>query len=469
MEPAIDVSVEDLDRYRDLNGLLDDALALPVDERGPWLRQLSRRQLPLEPLLRSMLARAAVDTGSFMQSSAALSALRSMENVTPLDAPGQCVGPYRLLREIGRGGMAVVWLAERSDGVPRRKVALKLPLDFTRSAAIDDRMARERDILATLEHPHIARLYDAGFAEKGRPYLAMEFVDGVAIDVYARGLGSDIAARLRLMLQVMSAVAHAHAVGVLHNDLKPANVLVDRIGRVRLLDFGVADLLYAHAHGQRPSTVVGVRDCTPAYASPEQTRGEPLSVASDIYALGVVLYELLFGQLPRRPGSGTSSRGGEFADSTDLSAANEPVRDRLLARSPRGDLVAILSTALHEEVAGRYSSVEQFASDLGRCLDGDPVLACCNSARSCWYRSVRRCFDKRLATAALLGALVGVAGCFAWLDGDNARFAPPTAGQIAGSALGCPDLVGGCVVLESFSTFSSALHPFRWAPPFAEP
>lgn len=383
MEPVIDVSVVEVDRYRDLNGLLDDALALPDDERGAWLSKLSQRQLPLEPLLRSMLARAAVDTGSFMQSSAALSALRSMGSVTHTDAPDQCVGPYRLLREIGRGGMAVVWLAERSDGVPRRKVALKLTHDFVRSAATFDRMARERDILATLEHPHIVRLYDAGFAEKGRPYLAMEFVDGVALDAYVRGLGGDIAARLRLMLQVMSAVAHAHAAGVLHNDLKPANVLVDRMGRVRLLDFGVADLLCAHADGQRPSTVAGVRDCTPAYASPEQTRGEPLSVASDIYALGVVLYELLFGQLPRRPTSGTSS-GGAFADSTDLSAANEPAREQLLDRSPRGDLGAILSTALHEEVAGRYSSVEQFASDLRRCLAGDAVLACCNSAQFCW-------------------------------------------------------------------------------------
>jgi eukaryotic-like serine/threonine-protein kinase len=451
MYRAINDVIEDIHRYRDLSALLDEALALPVMERKPWLHKLAPDHRPLAPLLHNMLARAELDTGSFMQMSAARIALDATVCRLPPDVAGRHVGPYRLLRLIGRGGMANVWLAERTDGVPRRKVALKLPHFFSRSTTCNSRMARERDILAALEHPHIARLYEAGFADKGRPYLAMEFVDGQAIDDYARARNSDVTERLRLMLQVMRAVEHAHAKQVLHSDLKPRNILVDGAGQVRLLDFGVADWLHGAQAARR--THVGHRACTPAYASPEQVRGEPLGVASDVYALGMLLYELIFGQLPRRPEDTTRSA---TCDAT-RSACTAPMADdetplrsatpggQQLNRPQRADLDFILSTALHEDPARRYPSVEQFASDIERLLVGDVVLIRSTQAWYRWRTSLLRYCNLSVAGAALAGLIVGFAGRVGWMEGSDSHVAAPTVDRLIGVSTACPHGLGHCV------------------------
>ena len=214
------------------------------------------------------------------------------------DQPGAIIGPYRLLRSIGAGGMGAVWLAERADGLLQRQVALKLPRSAWPRADLVERMARERDILAALTHANIARLYEAGITAGGRPYLALEYVEGRTIDAYCAGERLDVSARVRLFLQVVEAVAYAHARLVVHRDLKPSNILVTKEGQIRLLDFGIARLLDEVSVRDTPLTELSGRPHTPEYASPEQIAGGPLGVATDIYSLGVVLYELLCGTRP---------------------------------------------------------------------------------------------------------------------------------------------------------------------------
>ena len=198
---------------------------------------------------------------------------------------GDVVGPYRLIREIASGGMGSVWMAERVDGALHRQVALKLPR-LSWGAGLAERMARERDIGALLEHPHIARLYDAGVDHRGRPFLAFEYIDGERIDAWCAQQELSIRARLRLFLQVAQAVAHAHARLVVHRDLKPSNVLVTADGAVHLLDFGIAKLLRESRSDETGLTQALGQAMTPGYASPEQLRGEPVTVASDVYSLG---------------------------------------------------------------------------------------------------------------------------------------------------------------------------------------
>ncbi len=413
MKPA------DPERLRRVNALLEAALALPPDERAAWLGALPQADRPLVATLRALLERAAADDDSFMHRPPVLDldALDAGE----IDAVGDRIGPYRLLRELGRGGMATVWLAERVDGALQRQVALKLPrvgwaLGQTR------RMARERDILAALEHPHIARLYDAGVTEAGRPWLAMESVSGAPIDVYCRDRGLDVPARLRLFLQVAEAVAHAHARLIVHRDLKPSNILVSADGAVTLLDFGVAKLLEDDTAppGADLTQQIG-RAVTPDYASPEQVLGRPVTVATDVYSLGVVLYELLAGQRPYRIGRLGALALEEAILAAAVPPASSVVDDRRLARRLRGDLDNVLAKALRKDAARRYPSVESLAADLQRYLAGEPVLA---ERRSRWYRLGKFVMRHRLplgaGTAAVLALVVGT-GAALWQAREAAR------------------------------------------------
>ncbi|MDQ2735804.1 MAG: serine/threonine protein kinase, partial [Pseudomonadota bacterium] len=229
-----------------ISELLDEALQLPAAARAHWLASLSGARAEHRGALTALLAtQAGVETDDFLAELPKLSGLSTDEPAHPaapsaagrLEA-GVLVGPYRLIEQIGRGGMATVWLAERADGLVSRRVALKLPHSVW-GDSFADRLARERDILATLSHEHIARLYDVGIDNHGRPYLAMEFVEGEAIDAYCRSHQLPLRERIALLLQVMSAVAHAHARLVVHRDLKPSNILVTKEGQVRLLDFGI--------------------------------------------------------------------------------------------------------------------------------------------------------------------------------------------------------------------------------------
>ena len=401
--PATPPSRED---WVQVFALLDVALELAPAARAPWLAALPDGQARLAPLLQSLLQTHEQgeqgDADPFLQTPAAF----------VLAGPEQTlVGPYRLLREIGQGGMATVWLAERADGLLDRQVALKLPHLSWNNPTLADRMARERSILASLTHPHIARLYDAGITPGGRPYLALEYVDGVSIDAYAAAQSLTVPARVRLILQVAQAVAHAHARLVVHRDLKPSNILVDAQGQAHLLDFGIARLLdptadsagnTAASAASAATTLALGRVLTPDYASPEQIRGEAIGTASDVYSLGVVAYELLAGIKPyhlKRQGA----EGLEAAVATlRIPLASSAAREPGVGRALQGDLDAILNRALKLSVAERYPSVEAFAQDLERHLARVPVQARPDTLA---YR-LRRLWQRQRLLLSGAGALV---------------------------------------------------------------
>jgi eukaryotic-like serine/threonine-protein kinase len=391
-------------RLKRVNALLEAALALPESERERWLKTLPPEQQALAPTLRAMLARASAQTDSFLRRPLGVSLDQIDDLELAADRAGDHVGPYRLVHEIGAGGMATVWLAERDDGVLHRQVALKLPRTGW-ALGLAQRMAREREILASLEHPRIARLYDAGVTPAGRPWMAMEYVAGLPIDRYCDEEQLGVRQRLRLFLQVTDAVAHAHARLVVHRDLKPSNILVTPEGEVRLLDFGVAKLLEDDAPAASHLTQLMGHAITPDYASPEQVAGQRVTVATDVYSLGVVLYELLTGQRPYRLGRSSTAALEEAILAADVPLASTRVaRERRLARQLRGDLDTVLAKALRKDPAKRYTSVEAFAADLWRHIDGEAVLAQPHSTAYRLHKFVRR---HRLQVGA--GLVVGVA------------------------------------------------------------
>lgn len=340
------------------------------------------------------------------------SAARDLAPGVAASAGARC-GPYQLEALIGRGGQGSVWRARRVDGRYDSTVAIKLLGGVLRDARSARRFRREGELLARLQHPGIAALLDAGTTDDGAPYLVLECVEGEPIDAWVRARALDPRAVVRLMLQACAAVAHAHTRLVVHRDLKPANLLVESTGRVRLLDFGIAQLLddntlatpddatVATSSSRRPAerTLDGGGAMTPHYAAPEQLRREPATMATDVYALGVLLTQLLSGALPYRI-TGASPGLLEAAILYD-----EPLLPSALVtnaahrRVLRGDLDTIVRTALQKEPASRYTTVEAFARDLERWLDGQPIAA---RAPSVGYR-LRR-FVRRHALA--LGAIV---------------------------------------------------------------
>jgi serine/threonine protein kinase/Flp pilus assembly protein TadD len=370
-----------------MDRLLDEALALDAEGRRRWLHRLAPEHQDLEAALkRSLLPEEAgaaetdrlatlpkLDTGS--TTTGTVGTLR----------PGDRVGPYELMREIGAGGMAEVWLAQRADGAFKREVALKLPMLTRLRKDLASRFARERDILASLEHPNIARLYDAGVSAEGLPYLAMEYVRGEPLTGWCDAHCLGVRERLNLFLQILDAVQYAHGHQVIHRDLKPSNILVTESGQVRLLDFGVAKLL-AEPQDETQLTQLYGRALTPEYASPELVRGEAIEAASDIYSLGVVLYELLCGSRPYRLKAGASAGVLEQAiatvqvvrPSTQIGPEAGSTRGTTqgkLARRLRGDLDAIVLKALAKEPSERYGSAAELADELQRYLSGQPVEA----------------------------------------------------------------------------------------------
>ncbi len=360
------------DDWSALLRLLDEVLELPPAERNAWLAAREASLGALAPALRQLLdERRAIETGTFLQ---ALPVLATGPAPAGL-AMGQHIGPYALLRELGQGGMASVWLAERADGAHRREVALKLPWLGARARVIGERFAREREILSALTHPHIASVLDAGL-DGTQPWLALEYVQGEPITAHAAEHALPIAARLRLFLQVLQAVQHAHAQLVIHRDIKPANVLVDERGQVKLLDFGVAKLLDDDGATQDTElTRLGGRAMTPQYASPEQVAGHALGTASDVYSLGVLLYELLTGRLPYTLKRATPAALEEAILDAQLRPPSAVVADKAAARALRGDLDTIVMKALAALPVDRYGSAESMAQDIDRHLQSLPILA----------------------------------------------------------------------------------------------
>jgi serine/threonine-protein kinase len=390
--------------WKRLSPLLDVALDLPPAERDAWLASLPPEHVDLRSALAELLdARRAVETDDFLNRLPAFSGLPASLFL----GPGSTVGPYRLLRELGAGGTASVWLAERVDGSIQRQVALKLP-HVARVVGLEQRIARETQILARLEHPNIARLYDAGVDDGGRPWLALEYVDGLPPDQYCRTGRLGLEAKLALFLDILRAVAFAHAHLIVHRDLKPNNILVAPGGHVRLLDFGIARLLQpdppaparaVSAVAPQP-TLVGAAALTPAYAAPEQFAGQPITVATDVYSLGVILFEMITGVSPYSP-KGHSLGAYEH----EVLQVDAPLMSRVArpAEAPalRGDLDAIVAKALEKSPADRYASVEAFARDIERHLAAEPVAA---QPRSFGY--LARKFVRRNAVALGIGALV---------------------------------------------------------------
>ncbi len=299
--------------------------------------------------------------------------------------PGARIGPYRLDRMIGEGGMGQVWLATRADGLYERKVALKLLRPGLVDPRLRQRFDREREILARFAHPYIARLLDAGIDRDGQPYLALEYVDGEAITTYCQSRQLDLAARIDLFRQVCEAVSHAHANLIVHRDLKPSNILVTPAGHVRLLDFGIAKLLDVEPLPLE-QTRTGVRTFTLHYAAPEQIRGEPVTTMTDVYSLGVVLYELFTGSKPYRLKRQTDAEWEEaILDGEPLRAsqaalrsdaeATRPYSPKRLSRELSGDLDNIVNKALGKRPEQRYVSAEALSQDLLCYLRGRPIQA----------------------------------------------------------------------------------------------
>ena len=363
-------------QWETVNALLDQALNLPVNERATWVDSLAGEQARFKDVLQRLLTHSgAVETDDFLGTLPKFSGAANERPDPKTDlVAGDAIGPYRLLGVLGSGGMGAVWLAERADGNLKRKVALKLP-HLSWEPSLAERMARERDILAKLEHPHIARLYDAGVDQHGRPYLALEYVDGLPIDTYCQQHALALKERLALLLQVAAAVAHAHARLVVHRDLKPSNILVTAEGEVRLLDFGIAKLLQGDAALAPDLTQVGSRALTPDYASPEQIRGDAIGTASDVYSLGVVAYELLAQTRPYRIKASTPGQLEAAITAVDAPLASTAATDPVLQRQLKGDLDAILNKALKKSPVERYASIDAFAQDITRHLQHQPVSA----------------------------------------------------------------------------------------------
>jgi serine/threonine-protein kinase len=361
-----------------LGRLLDHALDLPADARTRWIESLHGQPETIKAHLRSLLAHApSVARMDFLGTLPKFDddhpgAAASMDADVTTDG---VIGPYRLVRQLGHGGMGTVWLAERTDGLLKRPVALKVPRGIWSRAGFAERFALERDILASLNHPHIARLYDAGITAGGQPYLALEYVEGRPIDQYARDEQLDVRARLRLFGQVAEALAHAHANLVIHRDLKPSNILVTADAQVKLLDFGIAKLLAQGTARATALTEVSGQPLTPEYASPEQVAGQPLTVAADIYSLGVVLYELLAGVRPYQLRRDSRAALEDAILQADVARPSDAAPTLPLRRALRGDLDTIVCKALARTPHERYATVGAFADDVSRHLAGQAVAA----------------------------------------------------------------------------------------------
>jgi serine/threonine-protein kinase len=371
-----------VEEWHRLNRLLEQALDLEECDRPAWLERQDRLDPQLQEVLRSLLEQASHESSELIETASW---------ALPEARPGDRIGPYRLVRELARGGMGVVWVAERADGSFERQVALKLPRAEWTAPGLAQRMARERAILASLSHPHIAQLYDAGWTDDHRPFIALELVDGTPIDAYCTEKRLSVSERVALFVDVAQAVAFAHSRLVVHRDLKPSNVMVSRDGSVKLLDFGIAKLLVGDNLAGEESVVTraGERALTTAYAPPEQILGRPVSAASDVYSLGVMLYELISGVRPYRPTTASSSAALEEAILNVEPLAPSRAGNRTDERV-RGDLDTIVLKALKKQPEARYESAAALADDLDRYLAHRPIRARPDSRR---YRA--RLFLKR--------------------------------------------------------------------------
>ncbi|HET8945632.1 MAG TPA: protein kinase [Candidatus Polarisedimenticolia bacterium] len=413
------------DRWSVLSPHLDRALEMAPGERSAWLAQLEAVDAKLAAEIASLLAEhGALDREGFLERGAPDST-----TVAPSLA-GLVVGSYTLRAPLGQGGMGSVWLADRTDGRFKGTAAVKLLNASLIGHEGERRFRREGSILARLRHPGIARLHDAGLSPLGQPYIVLEHVDGEPIDRFCAARGLDVHGRLRLFLEVLEAVAHAHGNLIVHRDIKPQNVLVDADGKVRLLDFGVAKLIDPGPDSEVTATREGGAGLTPDYAAPEQVTGGDVTTATDVYGLGALLYVLLAGRLPLEASSTTPVdriRAIVEREPPPMSEAADPSRRAAL----RGDLDNVVAKALRKRPEERYASVAAFADDIRRWLNHEPVSA---RAVSPAYRAAK--FVRRhrtgvaLAALAATGAVVLTAG-IAWQAREARRQRDAARSQLA--------------------------------------
>ncbi len=400
--------------------LLDEGLDLAPGERAHWLDVLTTLEPVLAPVVAALLNSAAdaepPETAQLLARRVAQRAAEAVAGDTAEEPPpsleGRRFGPWRVLRLLGQGGMGAVWLARRDDGLFEREVALKLVHASWYGPMLQQRFAQERRILGSLEHPHIAQLLDAGVSADGQPYLALEYVAGEPLDVFCDNRRASVAQRLQLVLQVLGAVQHAHQNLVIHRDLKPANILVTADGQVRLLDFGIAKLLAEDGGEETEMTRHAGRPLTPHYAAPEQRDGRPVGTASDVYALGVVLFELLSGHRLEMVGplAPRMSRQRPTAEA----AAARATTPAALVRTLAGDLDTIVQKALKADPQERYPTADALRQDLLRHLHGLPVQARPASAGYRLRKFIGRHRWRVAAAAGMVLLLVGAAGVSLW-------------------------------------------------------
>lgn len=414
------------DRWQRISECFDRLIDLDPAARQQALVDLRRSDAGLAAEVERLLAADALDNPLLDADSGGVARVReSLREATP---EGEQIGSYRLLHRLGQGGMGEVWYAERTDGSYDQRVAVKLLRPGMDTHAILRRFLQERRILARLRHPNIVRLIDAGMSSGERPCYVMELVEGESLTDHAAAHHLDVRARVHLMSKVADAVAHAHTQLVVHRDLKPGNVLVDAEGEPRVLDFGIAKLL--EASGEQTRTGTALQAMSPAYAAPEQLRGEPIGTATDVHALGLMLFELLTGTLPQnrrasnlaqlalvageetseRP-SATITQGGGVAVRATY---GDRVDARQLSRSLSGDLDLIVTTAMQRDPARRYATAAAFAADLRNWLDRRPIAARADSASYRLRKFIRR---HRLGVAVgvlMFLALIGALGAALW-------------------------------------------------------
>jgi serine/threonine protein kinase/tetratricopeptide (TPR) repeat protein len=443
------------DRWNELSPYLDQALDLEGDEREAWILSLETIDADRAAHLRALLAdHDALQESSFLEGGVPQPAAQADVSLTGLQ-----IGAWRVVSNIGQGGMGSVWLAERSDGRFAGQAAIKLLNMALVGRAGQERFQREGNILARLSHPHIARLFDAGVSPTGQPYLVLEHVKGQPIDSFCDNRKLDVDARLRLFLDVLEAVEHAHANLIVHRDIKPANVLVTIDGQVKLLDFGVAKLLEGEAGTGSPAAAVSelTREAgaamTPAFAAPEQMTGGRVTTATDVYALGVLLYVLLTGRHPagddlrstavlvqaivdgepRRVSDVVMAPTG-LPDGAARHAASRNTTPQRLRRRLQGDLDVIVAKALKKTASERYASVTALADDVRRSLHREPISA---RPDTLWYRAssfVRRHGAGVSATAAVVLLIAGLTAFYTTrltAERDRARHEAEKAAKVS--------------------------------------
>ena len=397
------------EQFRHLRELFEAALDKSTAERREWLREACRGDTQLlEGVERLLAADALAESGLTFSPRGDVSASLS-DSPAPVFVSRR-IGQYTTLRELGRGGMGVVFLAKRADNVFSTPVAIKILRPETRDTGLHRRFDQEREIVARLDHPNIARLLDGGTSDEGLPYAVIEYVDGQPIDVYCDERHMTLADRVALLRTVCTAVQYAHQHLVIHRDLKPSNILVTPAGAVKLLDFGIAKVLDSGSDETLPEQTAGLRPLTLRYASPEQITGGRISTSTDVYSLGVILYELLTGRHPYVTEALLPHQLIRAVCEETPLAPSQVARTASEQRQLRGELDTIVMTALRKEADRRYSSVEKFSEDIRRHLSGLPVLA---QADSAMYRTRKFVGRHRAGVAAAAMILISMAAAVA--------------------------------------------------------